>query len=704
MSGRMKQDLLAALTAPRSVALVGASSNPGKITARPINFLKKHGFKGRILPVNPVRNTVLDLPAYPGVAAIEGPVDHAYILVDADPAVAALEDCAAKGVPVVSILADGFAEAGPEGLHRQERVARIAEEAGILLVGPNSTGVVSTASGFACTTNAAFATDSLIPGDVAVLSQSGSIIGTILSRGQERGHGFSTLVSVGNEARCGVGEIGRVLLDDPDTRAFQLFLETIRDPAALEAFARGAAERGKPVVAYMIGQSEEGRALAVSHTGALTGGREAVSAFLREIGLHQVTQFDTLIDAPRALSRVRLPEGRPRTATVISTTGGGGAMVVDQLSARGVEISGIGDAPRAYLSGKGIPLGHGKLVDVTLAGAHYEAMRAVIDTLIRDPQTGLLLVAVGSSAQFNPEIAVAPLVDAVADAPADGAPVMVFPLPYAPESLALLERAGIPNFRNLETCAEVAALLLRPPAAPRAPVARLSTALNARLAALPDGVQAEVISGEVFSLLGIARPETRLFARPEDLPADLGLRYPLVAKLVSPDLPHKSEAGAVRVNLGSRAELGDAVAAMCRSAEGYCPGYRLDGVLVQEMRSGLGEAIVGLTRDPLVGPVVTVGLGGILTEIYRDTAVRRAPVDPAEARRMIAEVRGFAALDGYRGKPRGDLEALAECVSALSRLALSARVDEAEINPVAVLPEGEGVLMLDALIRLRPGK
>lgn len=205
----------------------------------------------------------------------------------------------------------------------------------MLLIGPNSTGVVSTASGFVCTTNAAFATPRITRGDTAVLSQSGSVIGALLSRGQKRGLGFSTLVSLGNEAQSDVGRLGRLLLDDPATGAFQLFLETIRDAEALDEFARGAAARGKPVVAYMIGFSEEGRQLAVSHTGALTGGREAVSAFLREIGVHEAQQFDTLIEAPRALSRSRPSAARPRRATVISTTGGGGAMVIDQLAAAG---------------------------------------------------------------------------------------------------------------------------------------------------------------------------------------------------------------------------------------------------------------------------------------------------------------------------------------------------------------------------------
>lgn len=572
----------------------------------------------------------------------------------------------------------------------------------MLLIGPNSTGVVSTASGFVCTTNAAFATPRITRGDTAVLSQSGSVIGALLSRGQKRGLGFSTLVSLGNEAQSDVGRLGRLLLDDPATGAFQLFLETIRDAEALDEFARGAAARGKPVVAYMIGFSEEGRQLAVSHTGALTGGREAVSAFLREIGVHEAQQFDTLIEAPRALSRSRPSAARPRRATVISTTGGGGAMVIDQLAARGVEIGAISPAARAELSARGIPLGHGKLVDVTLAGTRYDTMKAVVERLIRDPETGILVVTVGSSAQFNPELAVAPIVDAVREAPADAAPVVGFPLPHAPESLALLEAAGVPNFRTLETCAETVALMLRPPpAAPARRPAPPPAPLVERLDTLPAGVQSETVSGALFEALGLRRPAGLVLGPDEAPPEDPDLAFPLVAKLVSPDLPHKSEAGVVALGLADRPALVAAIERMRAAAEAHSPGFRLEGVLVQEMRPGLGEAIVGLTRDPLVGPVVTVGAGGVMTEIYRDSAVRPAPVSPESAREMVAQVKGFAPLRGYRGHPPGDLEALARAVAALSRLALHPRVEEAEINPMAILEPGAGVVMLDALIRLK---
>ncbi|GGH62512.1 CoA-binding protein [Frigidibacter albus] len=690
------KDLLAALIAPRSVALIGASASEDKLTARPLTFLRRHGFAGQIFPVNPVRPTVMGLPAFATVGDIPAPVDHAYILLEAGPAVTALEECARAGVKVVSILADGFAEAGEAGRALQDRLAKIARDAGILLIGPNSTGVVATASGFSCTTNAAFRADRLEVGRLAVLSQSGSMIGTILSRGQARGTAFSTLISVGNEAAAGIGELGQLLLNDPGTDGFVLFLETIRDRAALTAFSEGAAALGKPVVAYMIGKSHEGQALSVSHTGALTGSARAVSTFLRDIGIREVEQFETLIDAPRVLSRLRPGAGRPRAVTVVSTTGGGGAMVVDQISARGVPIAGCSAAARADLTAQGMALGHGKLVDVTLAGTNYATMKKVVSTLLADLETGVLLVAIGSSARFNPDLAVRPIVDALAEAGPEAAPLLAFPLPDAPESLALLEAGGIPTFRNVETCAETVALLLDPPRARACTAAPLPDDIAALIAAAAPGVMNEVDSGAVFAALGAARPAQIVLTPAQALPDDLPFDFPVVAKIISADLPHKTEAGAIRINIPDRAALQKAIAQMQVAAEAHHPGYRQDGVLVQQMRRGLGEALIGITRDALVGPVITVGMGGVMTEIYRDTAVRCAPVSLETAREMLTEVKGFALFRGFRGKPLGDLEALAQTVTALSRLALCDLVEEAETNPILI--EENGVVLLDALI------
>lgn len=693
---------LRALTAPRSVALVGASGTAGRLTARPQTFLLKHGFNGDIYPVNPGRSEIMDLPAYARVEDILEPVDHAYILLGTDGVEPALVTCAEAGVPIVSVLADGFAEAGEEGRRRQERLVAIADEAGIMLLGPNSTGVADTRSHFICTSNAAFAADRLPKGRFAALSQSGSMIGTLLSRAAARGLGYATYVSVGNEAQTGVAEVGEILLDDPGIDGFVLFLETIRRPEAFERFAAAAHAAGKPVLAYLVGRSEEGRALSVSHTGALTGGAEALDSFLAANGVLRADVFETLIEAPSAImtahrARTAASE-RPQSVTVVTTTGGGGAMVVDQLGIRGVDVSGGSAEARAGLTAKQIPLGHGKLIDVTMAGTNYETMKAVISTLASDPETGMLLAVIGSSAQFNPELAVKPIVDAVAEAPVGAAPVLALPLPDAPEALLLLGEGGVPAFRAVESCAEAVALALAEPLVTPRASGPLPDEVSRVLAQAPAGVMHEAAAGAIFRALGVDAPEQILLAADAPAPSGVPFAFPVVAKLVSGDLPHKTEAGAVRVGIADAGALALAIAEMRESAARHAPEARIEGVLVQEMKRGLGEALIGLSRDPLVGPVITVAMGGTLAEIYRDAAVRPAPVSPETAAEMIAEVRGFASLRGYRGAPAGDLDALARAVSAVSCLAVEPRVAEAEINPMLVCETG--VVLLDALIRI----
>jgi len=692
------QDYLKALIAPSAVALIGASDNPSKLTARPLSFMKQHGFNGKIYPVNPVRDTVQGLKAYASVVEIPDQVEQAYLLVGTDYVIPAVKDCANAGVRVVSILADGFAEAGPEGQARQAELVKVAKDAGILLIGPNSTGIVDTRNGFSCTTNAAFKANELKSGRLAVISQSGSLIGTLFSRGVDRGVHFSTLVSVGNEAGAGAGELGKVLLEDDGIDGFILFMETIRSPLALADFARSAHQAGKPIVAYMLGKSDEGQALAVSHTGALTGGVEAINAFMQSIGVAQVNQFDALLESPAALGKRSKLKGRPNKVTVLSTTGGGGAMVIDQLSLRGVEIAGCGDMARKILTAKGIPLGHGKLVDVTLAGTKYDTMKAVVSQLIADPETGALVVAIGSSAQFNPELAVTPIVDAVAESDTSAAPVFAFPIPHAEESIRMLEAGNVPSFRSVESCADTVALVIDGPNPTPLVDATLPEAANSLLSNAETGVLNEVQAGEVFKTLGLNGPAQAVLA--PDAAIEVGdLRFPVVSKLVSEDIPHKTEMGAIRIGIQSQDALVEAVNGMKANVAAQKPDARIQGVLVQEMCSGLGEALIGITRDPVVGPVVTVAAGGVMTEIYKDASVRPAPVSLETACQMVSEVKAFATLRGYRGKPKGDLEALAKAVAAISNLAVRADIEEAEVNPVLVGGENEGVVLLDALIR-----
>jgi acyl-CoA synthetase (NDP forming) len=534
--------------------------------------------------------------------------------------------------------------------------------------------------------------DVLSRGGASVVSQSGTIIGTLLSRGAARGLGFAKLVSVGNEADLGVGELVDLLADDPDTRVILLFLETIRDAERLARAAARAYAAGKPIVAYKLGRSALGEALARSHTGALAGSDAAVDAYFRRAGLVRVDMLETLIEiAPLVSGRSPPPPlaHAPRVA-VVTTTGGGAASVVDRLGTLGIETLTPDAAFIAAMRAQGIAVKAAPIIDLTLA-ATSDKYRAVLEALLAHPGCDAVLAVVGSSAQFHPELAVKPIVSIARSAK----PLAVFLAPHAEASLRLLAEAGVPAFRTPEACADALAAYF----SWRAPRTAAAVPAIAWPEVLPaGGALDEAQALTAFAALGVPTVSWAISRAPEYVHA---LAYPVAAKVLSADILHKTEAGGVALNLANRAAFEARVPQMLEAVRAAAPGARIEGILVQRMTEGLAEAIVGYRHDALIGPVVMVGMGGRLAEIYRDTSVRCAPVDEAEALEMIAEVKGLVLVRGYRGLPRGDVAALARALSAVSRLALieGQPVMEAEINPLMV--RADGVVAVDALMLLR---
>ena len=690
--------LFSALFEPRRVALIGASSDVTRTTSRPQRFLRRHGFAGEILPVNPSRREILGETAYETLDAISGEIDHAYILLNGAAAVRALADCGRRGVRVASILAGGFADAGAAGASLQDELSRIVAETGIRLVGPNSIGTVSTDPAVALTANAAFAVETLRAGNWAVVSQSGSLIGALLSRADARGIGFSRLISVGNEVDLAVGEIADLLVDDPKTDAILLFLETLRDGERLARAARRAHAAGKPVIAYKLGRSDIGQELAKSHTGAIAGSDATFDAFCRRHGIARVSMFESLIDVPPLLVGQAKSKTRGRRVAVATTTGGGAAMVVDSMAMAGLDIVGPPDNLVEWLKPHRIAAGDGRLVDLTLAGARPDIVAGTIERLLADEGNDAAIFVVGSSAQFNPELAVEPLLRFAGSAK----PFAVALTPSAEKSLALLTAAGVPAFRHPESCAEAMALcLLR---TPPQPVPRLQEPSIDALAALEAGRASgfdERRAADFFAALGV--PMAKAVAVPDArrVAAAVGeVGAPVVLKILSADIPHKTEAGGVALGVPDGQTAAVAAREIEKRVKGHAPAARLQGFLVQKMERGLVEVILGYRRDPLVGPTVTVGLGGVLAEIYRDASTRLAPVDESEALQMIAEVKGLATVRGYRNLPKGDVAVLAKTIAAFSALAHRqfADVAEAEINPLLVKRDGEGVVAVDGLV------
>ncbi|MCA3361847.1 MAG: acetate--CoA ligase family protein [Roseomonas sp.] len=677
--------LASALLNPRRIALIGGSSDPKRLTARAQVYLRKHGFTGELFPINPSAETILGERAYPRLADVPGEIDLAYLLLGTQHVEGQIAAVAEKRIPVAAILADGFAEAGPEGRALQERLLATAKAAGVRLLGPNSMGLVNLNARTACSVNAALEAESLPAGRIALVSQSGSMMGAIMARGAPRGIGFSHLIGTGNEADLTASEIAGMLVEDPGVDAVLLFLEAIRAPEKLAAAARRAHALGKPIIAFKLGRSSFGAELAGSHTGALAGSDAAADAFFRAHGIARVTMIEALLEAP-ALFIGRKPLAAPRrTISVMTTTGGGGAMAVDALGVVGIETCPPDAAAVAGLEAAGLPH-HGRMIDVTLAGTRADKVEAALSALAADAGTDMVLSVVGSSAQFRPHDAVAGITGAVKAGL--GKPIAAFLVPQADASLRLLGEAGIPAFRTPESCADV----IRAFFDWRAPRAETpAPSISHTIPANPDEADAR----RLFAAFGLDSPFAVMEA-PDAVPEEL--RYPAALKILSPDLAHKTEVGGVALNIPDSAALEAEAAAMLTRVRARAAAARITGFLVQPMVKGLAEAIIGFRRDPEAGPVILVGAGGIMAELHRDTALRIAPVNEAEARAMITEVKGLKPLAGWRSLPRGDLDALAKAVVAASRLAAHAGVAEAEINPLIIHAEGQGVTVADAWV------
>jgi acyl-CoA synthetase (NDP forming) len=698
-------DLARALFRPQRIALVGASGDASKNTARPQRFLRKHGFTGTILPINPGRAEILGEPAYPTLSAAAASlggetIDHVFIMTPAASVLELIHECVRLKVPVATLYSDGFAERGEEGRALQEEIVAVARAGGLRLLGPNALGVIDTHHGSTITCNATFEGDLLLRGDLAIVSQSGSMMGSLMSRAQARGVGFSRLVSVGNECDIGVGELVDLMVDDPGTRAILLFLETFRDAPALAAAARRAIAAGKPVIAYKLGRSDIGRELAASHTGAMTGSDDTASAFFRAHGIVRVGTLEGLVEAAQLMVRfppsARTRPGR-RRVSVVTTTGGGAATVVDQLGLYGIEIVPPSAEVVEQLAQRRIHVGQSPMIDLTLAGTKKEIYSAVLDALLASDESDAVLAVVGSSAQFHPQLAVEPIVGARA-----GKPLAAFMAPAADTSLDLLRAGGVPAFRTPESCADAIRCWFdwQPPAHLPGEARAGLAEVGARVGSASGGTLNERDATAAFSALGIPAAPSQVLADPSQA---CTIDYPVVAKVLSADVLHKTDAGGVVLGIADAGQLKDAFGRILDSVRAKHPEARIDGVLVQKMERGLAEVILGYRHDPLVGPVVIVGAGGTLAEVYKDYAIRCAPVDLAEAQRMVAEVKALALVRGYRGLPRGDVDALAAAVVAFSALALlpGAPVAEAEINPLLVKPAGEGVVAVDGLLVTR---
>lgn len=686
---------LSPLLRPRSVAIIGASADATKMTGRPVGYLQSFGFDGAIWPVNPRADFIGGLKCYADVAALPDAPDAAIVLLGPERAEAAVRALAQRGCRAAIVLAGGYGEANAAGALRQQA---LKDAAGTMrLLGPNTIGLVNLTDRMVLSASGALELGELPTGRISVVSQSGGILGSLLSRAADRGIGFAKLVATGNEADIDSTDMIAELLEDDATDVITVYMEGLRRPDAFRQAARRAAALGKPIVVYKVGRSESGARAATSHTGALAGADRAYDALFRQAGVIRAETFTDLLDIPAALvTRRRMAGNR---VAILTSTGGAGTLLADSCGLAGIDVPVPDDATTARLAAlldtDQAAVG-GNPVDVTLAGLRTDLFRGAITALLDSPGYDALVVVIGSSALATPDIVAGAIVDCLAGS---DKPVLAYVSPHAPHIVRLLNGQGIPAFATPESCAAVLGALR-----PRAPQAEppLVAVDPAVLASLPAGTLNEAESKALFARFGVpvAREEIAADAAAAEVAARR-LGGELVLKILSREIAHKSDLGGVRVGL-TAAQIPEACATMLerlQAAGAPAP----EGFLVQECVRGGIEMILGFYRDPQLGPVILLGSGGVAAELFQDTTLRLLPIARDDAATMVDELKAARLLRGYRGAAPADIPALIDAVLAFAIMAEATgeRLLEAEINPLFVLPAGQGVRAVDGLAVLR---
>ena len=680
---------------PRSIALIGASADAKKLTGRPLHYLQRHGFRGAVYPVNPRAESIAGVRCYPDIAALPEAPDVALVLLGGERVLESVTQLSALGTSAAIVLASGFGESGEKGRRQEEEIKRAAGAMRVL--GPNSIGLLNVSDGVALTASNALVADELLRGSIALVSQSGGILGALLSRAQAQGIGFSKLIATGNECDLDVSDFVAHLADDPATTVIALYLEGLRHPQRFREAALKARAAGKPIAAFKVGRSDAGARAAVSHTGAMAGSDAVYDALFRQLGIIRADRFSDLLDLPMALSARRPLTGR--RLAVVTSTGGAASLLADAAGGAGFTLSepDVGTAERLRaLDIPGASLDRNP-IDVTLAGVKPEVFRNILDTLLDSATYDAIAVVLGSSVLRDPETVGGPLRDAFARGTK---PIVGFVSPDAPHVVNALNRAGVPTFAAPESCAAALVAMWRASQfSARGEPARAAKIGGDVRSLLRPGALNESESMALFERFGIRGAGETIAASPAEAQRAAGeFGSNVVIKILSREVLHKTEAGGVALNVA----VGEVAAVCTRMAETFVSntGHTPEGFLVQEQIAGGIEMILGVRRDSQFGPLVLLGMGGTAAELLHDVSMRLAPVSRHDAQEMIDELATSALLKGYRGRPAADVDALINAILAFSGmgLALGDALIEAEINPLFVFPKGQGVVAADGLV------
>lgn len=696
---------------PRGIAVIGASADPEKIGHGVLKNLlhPEFGFRGPIYPVNPKASEILGLKCYPSVLDVPDPVDLAVIVVPAAAAPAVMEDCGRRGIRAAVILSGGFRETGPEGAERERQCVDIAARYGMRLMGPNCIGVMDMHT----PVNTTFVAGMTRPGNIDFVSQSGALCGGILDWAQARGINFSRFLSIGNKADVNEADLIRFLAKDQESRVLAVYVEDVKDgPAFLEA-ARYAAAR-KPVLILKGGRSQSGQAATASHTGALAGAHAAFTAAAKQTGLIEFHSVEAMFNAALALAHQPLLRG-DRVA-VLTNAGGPAVLAADALESAGLKMASTSPEVRSALRPHLAPDAavHGP-VDM-LGGADERQYRAALEILLDDPANDGILVILVPTVLNRPAAIVEAMVTVLRERHSPK-PVLLclFGEAHLKGAYIAADRGGLPAYRFPEDAAEAFAILRRrarwlergeSPTLPSAgQAAQRARALLAEVRQRGYRALDAAAGRALLEIYGIPTPQDRLATTPEEaarFAAEIG--FPVALKLASPDILHKTEVGGVLLNISDEAAAREGWQTIVGRARAAYPRAEIRGVQVQPMIVGAQEVILGVKRDPIFGPLMMFGLGGVYVEALADVSFRLAPLSQTDAEEMIDEVRSAKLLQGLRGAPPADRPALVEAILRLGQLAAECdEIEELDINPLMVLPAGKGVLAVDVRAVLREG-
>ncbi len=680
---------------PGSIALIGASENPNKVGGRPLLYLQRFGYRGRIYPINPNRGEVQGVKAYPDLASLPEAPDLAIVMVAGEAAAAAVEACARRGVKLAICMASGFGETGAPGKAAEQAMAATARAHGMRLVGPNSQGLVNFGTGTVASFSTMFLEAAPADGPVAIVSQSGAMSAVAYGLLRGRGIGVRHCHATGNDADVGVAELARAVIEDEGVRLMLLYLETIPDAAMLAAVAARARQRGVPIVALKTGRTAQGQRAAQSHTGALANEDRTVDAFLRQHGIWRARDMAGLVGTAELYLKGWRPQGRRLVA--ISNSGASCVMAADLASDLALPLAVFAEATRRDLAAAlpGFATTRNP-IDITAALlSNNRLFGAILPIVAKDPAADLFFIAIPVAGQGYD-------VDAFARDTADFAAATGKPVAVAAPQAAVAERfraAGLPTFAD-ETDAVLALdqlarhwALLRRPAPP---------ALAHHAVAVPAGRGRFLNEAESLALLAAhglpVVPHRLCRSEAEARIAFRDLGSPVAVKACSADVPHKSELGLVALGLVSEAAVVEAFAAQLAKLEEI--GAEPDGIIVASMAQGQRELVLGARLDPVFGPVVMIGDGGKYVEALPDIELLLPPFAPEEAVEAILRLRIAPILRGVRGEPACDIEALAQAVARLGAIIAAARgrIAAIDLNPVLVGAAGQGLTVLDALV------